>query len=86
MTARYYFHPQSMPRTITREEWYRVWHDVRVGFRENKEALIKHNDFFQANYHRMPEHIKKQMLDEIIYPPIILGPYMDMFNDNMVIK
>lgn len=73
--AEVYFHMQSVPRRIGREEWYEIYHGVRLLRREvavtnqAKADMLRRAD--------IPDYIKNNIRDELIYPPLLLGPYMD---------
>lgn len=74
MTAQVYFCMQLVPRTTTREEWYTGYRRVRemrrqqTHFAENaRQLLTKHN---------LDERIRRDIIDHMVNPPIILGPWM----------
>lgn len=70
-----FFAPQLLPRTTTREEWYRKWTDYRVMKRgcrlqnQVKEGLLRSKALSPAQ--------RQRIIDELIYPPLYLGPGMD---------
>lgn len=73
MGLAYYFHMESVPRTVTRTEWYKTWRQVRIDSKEHAKMAEKELKMFRS----APDHIREQMLDHMINPPLVLGPYMD---------
>lgn len=73
--AEVYFYMPHVPRTVTREEWYKTWRRVRV----LKKETAAMNKITTAQLRRLdvPQHIKNDIMDNLIFPPLILGPYMD---------
>lgn len=72
-----YFDITKVPRSTSREEWKNCWRRVRVLKKEllwaNKgriELLVEHKDI-------MPPKIKADLIDHLVNPPLLLGPYMD---------
>lgn len=73
--AEVFFYMPRVPRTVTREEWYKAWRRVRVLKKET--AALNKITAEQLHNPALPQRIKKDIMDNLIYPPLILGPYMD---------
>lgn len=77
MVAQYYFHMESVPRTVNREDWYKTWREVRIQRKLNAKYIKEGNEWFRLNHVNMSPKVKKDYMDGMINPPLILGPYMD---------
>jgi hypothetical protein len=69
------FVPEKIPRTITRKEWYEMWRWKRVTEKKLKEEVEKQFNFLRTYGTTMPDYQKKDLLDKLINPPLVLGPY-----------
>lgn len=70
-----YFRPQSVPRTTTRDEWYKGYRRFREMRRESR-VMNDHTVKLLASHKDMPARIRRHIIDRLIYPPLILGPWM----------
>lgn len=73
MTA-YYFHMPDVPRTINREEWYKIWQEVRRRRKEVAAWNISRSNLLTIE---LPDYMRKDIIEHLINPPLILGPYMN---------
>lgn len=73
------FDPERYPRTMPREEWIRTYRWVR----ETRKRLKSDEErMLAAALLCSDDRIKRQMLDNIIYPPILMVP--DVLQDQEV--
>ena len=72
-----YFNPSKFPRTITRKEWRDIWRWKRVT--EKQLAIEARAQIESLHYYgtTMPRHIRDEMLDNIINPPLLIHSRMD---------
>lgn len=68
-----YFRPEEVPRSIKRPEWYRIWRWTRIQRKELAESMERKRKMLLA----VPPSIRQDIINEMIYPPLLLGPYMD---------
>lgn len=73
----YYFRMQNVPRNISKARWKEVYRQVRVGRKWANEQTQRSQEALREFGENLPEHIYKDMIETMIYPPIVLGPYMD---------
>ena len=74
--ARVYFTPNKLPRNWTKKQWLEAWRWVRSTRKEcEKLDLIKVNLINNGN---LSDKQKKDMIHDLIYPPVILGPGMEL--------
>lgn len=71
----YYFYMPHVPRTTTRAEWYKAWRDVRIG--QHTSAALEKGRFDLLRNQNIPAKVRKDLMDNLINPPIVLGPFMD---------
>lgn len=77
MSLQLYFVPTLLPRTISRKEWYDLWRWKRVMQQELTVAAWRETAFFREYGHTLTPEQRRDMLDRMVNPPILLGPYMD---------
>lgn len=67
-----YFRMVDVPRTVGREEWKRIHKWTRIKRRELAELReAKLQAMLQA-----PPEPRNKIMDEMINPPLLAGPYM----------
>lgn len=68
------FNPRKIPRTITRQEWKEIHRWRRV-------TQKNINEMIQLGRNRLtilgPGKQRDDLIDRMINPPVILGPYQD---------
>jgi hypothetical protein len=70
-----YFDPQKLPRTIDRREWRELHRWQRL----TKKELIKHEEeLVQKLKDPAYGHARNHIIDELVYPPLLFGPYMEL--------
>lgn len=70
---RYYLDLNKIPRSVGRAEWYKIWRNKRVI--EKKCIVDEEQKIVMLRLDNLNEKIRRSIMDEIIYPPLILGPY-----------
>lgn len=75
MSLQLYFNSAKVPRTIGREEWKLCWRWVRVCRKRLAEQLEKERELLL--WADLPSHIKHDIMDKMVNPPLLLGPHMD---------
>lgn len=72
-----FFNPSMIPRTILRKEWYDIWRWKRTVEKQlAKDAEEARNNLITYG-NTMPKYIKDDLINKMINPPLLLGPYMD---------
>jgi len=72
-----YFNPTMIPRTITRKEWKEIWRWKRITQSELAKAMQREIDYLVVYGNTLLPEQKQRMIDNIVNPPLLLGPYMD---------
>lgn len=72
-----YWNPSKVPRTLTREQWKECYRWVRITRKRLREELQKQQQFLATYGTTMPQIIKNDILDKMVNPPLLLGPYME---------
>lgn len=70
-----YFNILTIPRTITREEWKRLWQWKRITEKDLQLQEEKKVNMLRRYGDVMPLETKSRMIDEMVNPPLLLGPY-----------
>lgn len=69
------FDLRKVPRTLSKIEWKKAWRDKRL----LENSLRKHNademKMLQTQGHKLSDKQRKDLIDRIVNPPIVLGPY-----------
>ena len=73
MAAQVYFHLQSVPRTISRTEWYTTWRKVRM--MQNTQRLIERSER-ELLRTPLPDNVRQDIFERMVNPPLLLGPWM----------
>lgn len=68
-----YFRMEEVPRSIGREEWYRIHRWTRIQRKELAESREKKRQLLFTT----PPAIMQRIIDELVCPTLLLGPYMD---------
>ena len=75
MTFRIVFNPKTLPRTMTRDEWRKLWHRKREAERLNRNAIELRKDqiaLLQGDYPEFTEVLKKDLENLLTYPPLLV--------------
>lgn len=72
-----YFIMEKVPRTVGRKEWYEIYRKVRVQRKECRTQESRLQELLREKGKEMHPRIRRDIMDSLIYPPLILGPYMD---------
>lgn len=70
---RYHLDLDKIPRSVDRTEWKEIWRNKRVKIKE-----LAHQENEMRNRLRdksLPSYVRKDIMEHLIYPPILLGPY-----------
>lgn len=70
---RYYLDLEKIPRSVGRIEWKQIWRDKRV--MEKKCIIDEEQKITMLRLDNLSARIRRDLIDDIIYPVIILGPY-----------
>lgn len=69
------FDPTKLPRTWTREQWREVWRWKRV----TEKRLVEHTERQITEIicfgSTMPSEMRRDLIDRISNPPLLIGPY-----------
>lgn len=66
------FNISKVPRSLSKVEWKKLWRWKR----ETVKRLAKHEEAkIEMLQSDLPPHLKSDLMDHIINPPILLGPY-----------
>lgn len=68
------FNPSRLSRSITRKEWKEIWRWKRVTEKRLVEELERQRQNFIAFHTTMPSYMKKDIMEQMIYPPILIYP------------
>ena len=73
-----YFVPTKLPRTMSRKEWKECDRWRRVTQKKLAEEMQKKIDMLATfGTTELEQRMKRDIINEAIYPPLLLGPYMD---------
>jgi hypothetical protein len=75
MSLALYFVPFKIPRTVTRKEWYEIHRWRRVTQKQLNATLLFEQEKLRDP--STPSWVKRDLMNSMIYPPLLLGPYMD---------
>lgn len=70
---RLYFDQTRIPRSVGRSEWRRIQREVRVTRKELAKAEATRIDMLRDP--TLPKHLREDLINHLINPPILLGPY-----------
>jgi hypothetical protein len=70
------FHLQSFPRNLTKIEWKEIWRWKRLAVKRCLDADREKIALLQD--HRLPKHIKRDLIEELTYPPILVHGKMKL--------
>lgn len=69
-----YFDITKIPRSTTRQEWREMWRWKREVEKKLKEELGRKISILQT-VTDLPSRVRENLMNEMIYPPLLLGPY-----------
>lgn len=69
-----YFVPAKVRRSTTRGEWQSIWREARV---MRKQIAQSNQDKVNLIQTLSDTKLKQMLMDEMIYPPLVLGPGME---------
>lgn len=73
----FYFVPSKLPRTWTKTQWKEAYRWVRVTRKELNKQAEKQMADFAAFGTTMPERMREDYMNNMINPPLLLGPGME---------
>ncbi len=68
------FNATSLSRAITRAEWKEIWRWKRLTEKRMKKSVEEQIALLVAFGTTMPKHIRSDMVDTIINPPLMIYP------------
>jgi hypothetical protein len=72
-----YFDPTRLPRTMTKQEWKEADRWCRVTRKQLEQAAQEQINNLITFGSTMPNYIKRDIMDKMIYPSVVLGPGME---------
>lgn len=69
------FNPECLSRSINRKEWKEIWRWKRVTEKRLAEELEHQRQNFIAFHTTMPSYMKKDIVDQMIYPSLLFYPF-----------
>ncbi len=72
-----YFDITKIPRTTTRAQWRKMDRWRRLTKQRLSEARRRALDNLVAFGSTMPARLREGIIDEMVNPPLLLGPHMD---------
>ena len=72
------FNQSTLPRSMTRQEWREVDRWRRVTQKVLAEQARKRVDNLIAFGSSMPSWQRKDLIDRLVNPTLLLGPYQDL--------
>lgn len=70
---RYYLDLNKIPRSVCRIEWKKIWRDKRVI--EKKLIVDEETMMTMLRLDNLDRKIRLDIMEKLIYPPLVLGPY-----------
>lgn len=67
-----YFDPTKFPRTIDKIEWKEIWRWKRMTQKKLIEEMEKHRLNLSVYGSTMPDYIKVDLIDKMLYPPLLI--------------
>jgi hypothetical protein len=77
MVVRLYFDPRMLPRTMTRDEWRALDRWRRLIRKELAQQLEARREMIARLITDVSIFGRAAVLDDMVNPPLLLGPYMD---------
>lgn len=68
------FQPDRIPRTMTRQEWKEAYRWLRQTRNILKKNLEEQIHLLNVYGNTMPDRMRNGIIDNIVYPPIIVFP------------
>lgn len=68
------FNATSLSRSITRQQWKEIWRWKRLTGRRLKKSVEEQIGLLVAYGTNIPSHIRKDMIDVIVNPPLMIYP------------
>lgn len=65
----------KVPRNLSRQRWKDLWRWVRVVRGNLLKARMLQTERLRNHGHQMSDEQKRELIDRIVNPPIMLGPY-----------
>lgn len=69
------FNPSRLSRSITRKEWNEIWRWKRVTEKQLKKSIEEQIGLLVAYGTTMPEYVRKDMIDVVVNPPLLIYPF-----------
>lgn len=70
---KYYFDPTKIPRSVEKTEWKQIWRSKRMIVKRLAEQENEMRNRLRDK--TLPNYVRKDIMDELVYPPLMLGPY-----------
>lgn len=68
------FNPSRLSRSINRKEWKEIWRWKRVTEKQLAKSVEEQIGLLVAYGTTMPEYMRKDMIDVIVNPPLLMYP------------